>query len=106
MKKEEKRALAAIILIGSFVFLVFSWLMCFDDDDFLGIAIISSTIFILCVRSIICQEFYAVAEQKGYADKKYFWYSFIFGLVGYLLVIALPDKTAIKKSVDNKLSEL
>ena len=92
MKEEKKKWLAAIIFIGSFVLLVLSWLMCFVDDDFFGIAIISSAIFLLCVRSIICQEFYAVAEQKGYADKKYFWYSFIFGLVGYLLVIALPDK--------------
>ena len=91
--EEEKKVLAAIILIGSFAFSIISWFMCFEESsDFLVIAIILSVISLFDIRYIICKEFYAAAVQKGYEGKKYFWYGFFFGLVGYLLVIALPDK--------------
>ena len=46
----------------------------------------------LCLNWLIASEFYAVVEKKGYEDRKYFWYCFFFGVVGYLLVIALPDR--------------
>lgn len=36
--------------------------------------------------------FYEVAEKKGHHDRKYFWICFWLGWVGYLLVIALPDR--------------
>ena len=41
---------------------------------------------------IIAKEFEAAAIAKGYTEKKYFWYSFLLGIIGYLLVIALPKK--------------
>ncbi len=91
--EEEKKVLAAIILIGSFVFSIILWYMGFEEDsDFFGIAIISSVISLLTIRYIICKDFHTAAVQKGYEGKKYFWYGFFFGLAGYLLVIALPDK--------------
>lgn len=37
--------------------------------------------------------FYEVAEKKGHHDKKYFWICFWLGIVGFLLVIALPDRS-------------
>lgn len=40
----------------------------------------------------IAMEFYKIAIMKGYEDRKYLWMSFAFGIVGYLLVIALPNK--------------
>lgn len=36
--------------------------------------------------------FYEVAEAKGYYERKYFHIAFWFGIAGYLLVIALPDR--------------
>ena len=56
--------------------------------------IIVSVIVCLSINFIIADAFYDSAQEKGYDSKKYFWYSFLFGLVGYLLVISLPDKTA------------
>ena len=62
---------------------------------------------ILFLNYFLAKEFYAIAEMKGYEyHKKYFWYCFIFGWIGYLMVIALPNKTAIKKSVGDELPEL
>lgn len=50
---------------------------------------------------ILANEFFGVAASKGYNDKKYLWYCFFFGLIGYLLVIALKDiNTADKKDFE------
>ena len=48
----------------------------------------------LVLDGIISMQFQQVAEKKGYTDSnKYFWMTFLFGLVGMLLVVALPDKS-------------
>lgn len=44
------------------------------------------------VNYLIAREFYRAAEAKGFHSKKYLWIPFWLGLVGYLLVIALPTK--------------
>lgn len=41
---------------------------------------------------IIAGWFSKVAREKGYSSPKYFWICFFMGLVGQLLVIALPDR--------------
>lgn len=35
-----------------------------------------------------------IADQKGYDDEhtKFFWICFLFGIIGYILVAALPDR--------------
>ena len=43
----------------------------------------------LFISWLIAQEFEEIAAKKGYTDKKYFWYSFLFGIAGYLMVVAL-----------------
>ncbi|MBQ9953774.1 MAG: hypothetical protein IJO92_05555 [Clostridia bacterium] len=40
----------------------------------------------------IAGEFHQAATLKGHPQSKYFWICFFCGIVGYLLVIALPDK--------------
>lgn len=48
-------------------------------------------IVVLVVQWLIAKEFRDIAEDKGYSDKKCFWYCFLFGIPGYLMVIALPN---------------
>ena len=86
---EEKNSIAIFVLIMSFVCVVGGASAGSDGAVF---SIISAVIFLLDIRYIISKEFYAAACQKGYNEKKYFWYGFFFGLIGYLLVIALPNK--------------
>ncbi|MBQ8696999.1 MAG: hypothetical protein IJ519_04690 [Clostridia bacterium] len=38
----------------------------------------------------IANQFYTIACDKGYTERKYLWISFWLGLVGYLLVVAMP----------------
>lgn len=49
-------------------------------------------ILVLVLAYFIGKEFEYIAKEKGYPDKKYFWWTFLFGAVGISMVIALPDR--------------
>lgn len=36
--------------------------------------------------------FYDIACEKGFHERKYFWIPFLTGIIGYILVAALPDR--------------
>ena len=49
----------------------------------------------LTLNYYIAKWFSEAAEDKGYdnyVNRKYFWICFWLGFIGYLLVIALPDR--------------
>ena len=46
----------------------------------------------LLISYFIANEFKKIAELKGYGGGKYFWFTFLFGIVGMLMVVALPNK--------------
>lgn len=54
--------------------------------------IILGAIVALIVDLICAIELNDIAKEKGHANVKYFWYSFLFGIFGALIVIALPDR--------------
>lgn len=45
----------------------------------------------LWIWYLVAKEFYKIAEMKGHPESKYLWISFFLGVVGWMLVIALPD---------------
>lgn len=47
----------------------------------------------IIVAYYVSKEFEKIAEMKGYYDRRYFWWTFLLGAVGMLMVIALPDKS-------------
>jgi len=65
------------------------------DTEVFGFVLeyLSALLFAIAIDYLIAKEFELVAIEKGYNDKKYFWYSFFLGVIGYLLVIALPNKS-------------
>ena len=68
-----------------------------------------SIIAALAISWFLAREFYNAAIMKGWNSKKYFWIPFLFGVVGYLLVIALPDRGAVQQMsvmVSDDLPEL
>lgn len=68
--------------------------------------IVVISVIALAVLFYLANEFYKVAKEKGYYEKKYLWIAFLFSIIGYLLIIALPDRNQIKKEVStNKTSE-
>ena len=50
----------------------------------------------LVIDYVIARKFADIAEMKGHEGSTYFWFTFIFGVVGMLMVVALPNVTAIK----------
>lgn len=63
--------------------------------------IVAAAVLVLVIQWIIAKEFAKVATDKGYAERKYFWYCFLFSVVGYMLVMALPSKEKTKKNNKN-----
>lgn len=53
----------------------------------------------LWIYYLVAKEFYKIAEMKGHAESKYLWISFLLGVVGWMLVIALPDDRKQKVQV-------
>ena len=48
----------------------------------------------LLVLFFAAGEFQEIAEMKGHESRRYFWWTFLTGFVGMLMVIALPDRKA------------
>lgn len=55
--------------------------------------------FVIVLDYFISKWFYEVVKEKGYHDTKYFWICFLLGAVGYLLVVALPDRGKQKNEI-------
>ena len=62
------------------------------EDILWPIMVIVAIVIAICINVFLANCFYQIACEKGFEEWKYFWIPFIFGLVGYLLVIALPDR--------------
>ncbi|MBQ8952555.1 MAG: hypothetical protein IJ048_00435 [Clostridia bacterium] len=43
-----------------------------------------------------------IAADKGYKERKWFHYCFWLGLIGYLMVCAMPDKKRRRKHVEEE----
>ena len=55
-------------------------------------------VLFLIVNHIISLRFSEIAEMKGHADRSYYWYVFLLGVLGILMVIALPDIASRSKN--------
>lgn len=54
----------------------------------------------------MAEQFYTVAKMKGHSERKYFWIPFWLGILGYMLVIALPDRGCTEQVVTDELPDL
>lgn len=71
-------------------------------EDLIGIFIVIFLI-ILAIQYVTAKKFLEIAYMKGYDDSSYFWYCFLFGIAGYLMVVALPNRNArVSIKTDNK----
>ena len=62
-------------------------------------------LLLLCICLVVnwfaAGEFYKIAEDKGYHGRKYFWWAFLLPVVGYLLIVAMPDRGREQRVVLN-----
>lgn len=54
--------------------------------------LIAACAALLVLDFFVAREFFLAAAMKGWASRKYFFYAFFLPVIGYLLVIALPDR--------------
>ena len=45
----------------------------------------------LAISIVLCSTFARIAAAKGYSYQKYFGICFFLGMIGYIMVAALPD---------------
>ncbi len=63
-------------------------------------------VLVFIIQYRIAKEFESVAHQKGHTEDKYFQMCFWLGLVGWILVAALPDRGGCnQKAVADKEPE-
>ncbi len=43
----------------------------------------------------VAKRFDEIAQMKGQPPKKYFWWCFWLGMIGWAMVIALPDRVGV-----------
>ena len=55
---------------------------------------------------VLAREFYLAAAANGWVSRKYFLYAFLLPPIGYLLIIALPDRANVGSFDDRDLPEL
>ncbi len=62
----------------------------------------------IIISYIAASAFDEIAVSKGYKQKSYFWYCFWLGLAGWLMVVALPDRstTGVGPAASNQLPKL
>ena len=54
------------------------------------------SILILAIIFVIdwfaAKQFHEIAKMKGHSESKYLWWCFWLGMIGWLMVVALPDR--------------
>ena len=50
--------------------------------------------------------FYFLGVDKGYSEKAYLWIAYFLPLVGYMLVIAMPDRRNTQQIASDELPDL
>lgn len=70
----------------------------------LGIA--AAVVAYAALASYLANCFYDIACEKGFYERRYFWIPFLLGLVGYLMVVALPDRKKEKTEQSHKVTPL
>jgi hypothetical protein len=69
-----------------------------DMEALYGFLTVIAIIIALAVDYFIAIKFAEIAEMKGHYDGCYFWFTFLLGPVGMLMVIALPSTYVAPKS--------
>lgn len=72
----------------------------------MGVVYLLAFAAVIVLDYFISKWFSEAAKEKGYRSKKYFWICFCLGMIGYLLVIALPDHGMAGQCAINDLPEL
>ena len=60
----------------------------------------------LAIHWYLANQFLAIAEEKGFNDRKYLWICFWLGVAGWIMVCALPDRGNHVPAIFDELPDL
>jgi hypothetical protein len=72
-------------------------------DDLILFAVIVGVAILLLIDYLVSKTFREIAIMKGHSEIKYFWFCFFLGIVGYLMVVALPAKVTAPVEAPKKV---
>lgn len=67
----------------------------------MGFLVFLGIVIAIIIAFVVASEFATIANEKGYEGTKYFWYTLFLGMIGALMVIALPDRNSKINNVNN-----
>ena len=79
---------AGLLLLEIFTFLAIGE----TSGFFSGLSWLAALLGGIFLDMAIAWEFYEIAEKKGHFEKRYWLLAFCLTMIGYLIVIALPDR--------------
>lgn len=92
-----------LIVIGCLVGLI-SMSNSGDDGDLLtGLLVVGGATLAIWINFLIACEFYTLAVDKGYTRPTYLTLCFLLPVIGYLLVIAMPNKVVATSAKEDTL---
>ena len=59
-----------------------------------GITILALAVSLI-IQYVVASKFAEIAQMKGHTSNSYFWFTFLLGICGMLMVVALPNKNDI-----------
>lgn len=104
LKKTDK-VLFWIVMVAVICWLLIGIIGAFSGG--IGVLLIGVILAaVLLLDYLIAGLFYFIAVDKGYNKKVYLHLCFWLGLVGYLLIIAMPDRGSNQQIANDELPDL
>ena len=75
-------------------------------DGLIILGILIGAILLIWLLISVAREFQRIAALKGHTEKRYFWWTLFLGMVGMMMVVALPDRAAEKAAANAPNDEL
>ena len=78
----------------------------FSGEGFVGFLIGAGIAIAVLLEYYIAGLFYFIGVDKGYRGKAYLWLAALIPAVGYLLIVAMPDRGGKPQVEDDELPDL
>lgn len=66
---------------------------------------IALVVFGIWLDWFIAKQFSDIAAEKGFEERRNFWIPFLLGIVGYIMIAALPDRGVQTAKIKEEIKE-
>lgn len=102
----NKQKISIFLILASIILSLLATVVYALNVGEFSLSFFATIIFSLIFDAAFAQEFGAIAEQKGHSYIRYMLNCFLFTIIGYLMVIALPNRGNQSKAIPDELPDL